>query len=28
MLPWLEFEDKSIEKAVSRACEELNTPKE
>ena len=28
MLPWLEFEDKSIEKAVSRACEELNIPKE
>ena len=28
MLPWLEFEDKSIEKAISRACEELNVPKD
>lgn len=28
MLPWLEFENKSVEKAVSRACEELNIPKE
>ena len=28
MLPWLEFEDKSVEKAINRACEELNIPKE
>ena len=25
---WLEFEDKSVEKVVKRACEELNIPKE
>jgi spoIIIJ-associated protein len=28
MSPWLEFEDKSVEKAVQKACEELDIAKE
>ena len=28
MSPWLEFEDKSVEKAVDKAAEQLNIPKE
>jgi spoIIIJ-associated protein len=28
MSPWLEFEDKSVEKAVQKACEQLDIPKE
>ena len=28
MSPWLEFEDKSVEKAVDKASEQLNIPKE